>query len=285
MEQRSEETLSDSPSLDWKAPRTVKITDFGLAKILDHVGDETRSGAIIGTPAYMAPEQAKADLGQIGPQSDVYALGAILYELITGRQPFQARSDAETLRLVVSEDPCSPRQWKPQCPRDLEAICLKCLEKSPTKRYRSAGELGADLRRFLTGEPTMARPLSTVGQTFRWASRNRRVAALLVTVAGLLLCITIGSVVAAMQISRARDEAEKIAERERLANIETALARDEAEKIAVRERQANKETARALLAEKESLVKAIEAERVADKERQAAQSQAAKAGQVSRIPG
>ena len=139
MEQRSSEIQSDSESLSWKAPRTVKITDFGLAKILDHTGDETRTGAIIGTPAYMAPEQAKAELGQIGPQADVYALGAILNELITGRQPFHARSDAETLRLVVSEDPGSPRQLRPQCPRDLEAICLKCLEKSPAKDIRPPG--------------------------------------------------------------------------------------------------------------------------------------------------
>jgi len=255
-----EKAASASAIASWNDPRTVKITDFGLAKIIDLAGDETRSGAIIGTPAYMAPEQAKADLGRIGPLADVYALGVILYELLTGDAPFRAPSDAEILRLVVSEEPVPPRQLNSLSPRDLEAICLKCMEKSPAQRYQSAGDLAADLRRFLSGEPTLARPLSTLGQVLRWAGRNRRVATLLGMVAGLLLCVTIVSTVAAVNIARARDEAERIAERER---------------------QANKETERALLAEKESLAKALAAEKTAEKERATAQTQAAKAEQVS----
>ncbi len=124
---------------DDNEPFTPKITDFGLAKILDQASDETRSGAIIGTPAYMVPEQAKADHGQVGPATDVYALGTILYELLTGRPPFRADSDAETLRLVVSEEPLAPRRKVPGLPPDVEAITLRCLEKQPSQRTQQPG--------------------------------------------------------------------------------------------------------------------------------------------------
>jgi eukaryotic-like serine/threonine-protein kinase len=169
LEPRSSEAISAGGG---ELSPTAKIADFGLAKILDLAGDETRTGAIIGTPAYMSPEQAKADHGDIGPATDIYALGAVLYELLTGRPPFRARSDAETLRLVVCEEPTALRRVNPDCPRDLEAICRKCLEKQPRRRYATATELARDLERFLRNEPTKARNLSRLQRARRWCQRN-----------------------------------------------------------------------------------------------------------------
>src|SRR5207248_4533502 len=133
------------------------LTDFGLAKKLDEVG-QTASGAVMGTPSYMAPEQAEGKEG-VGPLADVYALGAILYECLTGRPPFRAATMMDTLLQVVSEEPVSPRQLNAKVPRDLETVCLKCLHKAPHKRYISAQELSDDLKRFLAGEPVRARPV------------------------------------------------------------------------------------------------------------------------------
>ncbi len=155
----------------------AKIIDFGLAKLLDLAGNETRTGAIIGTPSYMSPEQAKGDR-QVGPTADVYSLGAILYELLTGRPPFRGNSDAATLSQVVAQEAVAIRRSHPGVPRDLEAICLACLEKRPERRYVSAGDLAADLRRFLLGEPTRARPLSPGQMLVRWAQRRPAAAAL-----------------------------------------------------------------------------------------------------------
>ena len=131
---------------------TPKITDFGLAKKLDEAG-QTQTGAIMGTPSYMAPEQAGGKSGEIGPAADVYALGAILYECLTGRPPFKAATALDTLMQVVGDEPVPPPQLQPKAPRDLETICLKCLHKEARKRYESAAELADDLRRFLDGEP------------------------------------------------------------------------------------------------------------------------------------
>jgi hypothetical protein len=156
-----------------------KITDFGLAKILDTAsgassdGPQTQSGAILGTPAYMAPEQAGGKRGTVGPAADVYALGAILYELLTGRPPFEADNQVDLLLKVATEEQVPPRRLEPNCPRDLETVCLKCLHKEPAARYASAAALGDDLGRFLAGEPTQARPLS-LGERFRrWTWRRR----------------------------------------------------------------------------------------------------------------
>lgn len=150
----------------------AKITDFGLARLVDQARDETRSGAIIGTPAYMSPEQATGTNSQLGPASDVYSLGAILYELLSGKPPFRGESDAMTLVQVISDEPVPLRRLQAQLPRDLEAICLRCLEKKPSSRYSTAGDLAADLARFLAGESTLARPLSAGQALVSWARRR-----------------------------------------------------------------------------------------------------------------
>jgi hypothetical protein len=156
------------------ADGTPKVTDFGIAKRLDDVG-QTRTGSVLGTPSYMAPEQARGDTKRVGPAADVYGLGAVLYELLTGRPPFRGESTAATLRQVLTTDPVSPRALNPSVPRDLETICLKCLAKEPEKRYAAADEMADDLRRFLKSEPILARPPG-LGVRFRlWCRRPERV--------------------------------------------------------------------------------------------------------------
>jgi serine/threonine-protein kinase len=135
---------------------TVKVTDFGLAKELGAANGPTVSGTLLGTPAYMAPEQASGRAGEVGPPADVYALGAILYELLTGRPPFVAETPLETLALVVDQVPERPRRFNPSVDRPLEAVCLKCLEKDPADRYPSAGALAEELAAYRRGEPVLA---------------------------------------------------------------------------------------------------------------------------------
>jgi len=153
-----------------------KITDFGLAKQLDSEMGQTQSGAIMGTPSYMAPEQAEGRK-DVGPAADIYALGAILYELLTGRPPFRAQTSLETIMQVVTDEPVSPRRLRPRLKRDLETICLKCLQKQPAKRYASALDLAEDLRRFQAGESIRARPAGAVERGWRWCRRNPYLAA------------------------------------------------------------------------------------------------------------
>ncbi len=149
-----------------------KVTDFGLAKQMQTTSDQTRTGAILGTPSYMSPEQA-AGSKDISPSSDVYSLGAILYELITGKPPFCGETPLKTLSLVTEQDPIPPRVLTPSVDRDLETICLKCLEKSPARRYESAEALADDLHRYLQGEPITARRVSIVGRGVKWVRRNQ----------------------------------------------------------------------------------------------------------------
>jgi serine/threonine protein kinase len=150
-----------------------KITDFGLAKRLDSDGTAlTRDGAVVGTPGYMAPEQAAGRVQEVGPWTDVYALGVTLYELLTGRVPFEAGAWDQTVELVLRDEPTPPSRFQSDVPRDLETVCLKCLEKEPVRRYASAGELAADLGRFLDGKPVVAVPLSAVERLTRMAGRD-----------------------------------------------------------------------------------------------------------------
>jgi serine/threonine-protein kinase len=161
-----------------------KITDFGLAKLLeDQVGElaipnPTQSGAIIGTPAYMAPEQAAGAKEAVGPAADIFALGAILYEVLTGRPPFQGETHLDILLEVRTADPLSPRKLRPRLPRDLETICLKCLAKEPSRRYLQARELALDLDRYLAREPIRARPASALERSVKWARRRPALAGL-----------------------------------------------------------------------------------------------------------
>jgi WD40 repeat protein/tRNA A-37 threonylcarbamoyl transferase component Bud32 len=148
-----------------------KVTDFGLAKLMSTDSGQTRTGAVLGTPSYMSPEQA-AGRKDLGPPSDVYSLGAILYELLTGTPPFRGETALATLNLVADQEPITPRLLNPTLDRELETICLKCLEKDPGRRYASADALAQDLRRYLDGEPIAARRLSAPGRAVRWCRRN-----------------------------------------------------------------------------------------------------------------
>lgn len=159
-----------------------KIADFGLAKRLDSIQGHTVTGAVLGTPSYMPPEQATGQTSRIGPPADIYALGAILYECLTGRPPFRGGTPYETILQVAHFDPVPPRQLRRETPRDLETICLKCLAKAPSRRYATARELAEDLRRFREREPIAARP-PTVFERFRlWVRRHPARAAAMITI-------------------------------------------------------------------------------------------------------
>jgi len=206
------------------AAGTPMITDFGLARRLEGDGDLTLIGLPVGTPSYMAPEQARGDKAAIGPATDLYALGAILYELLTGRPPFRGESATATLRLVMADDPVPPSRLNPRAPRDLETICLKCLEKDPRQRYPSAAALAEDLRRFLRSEPVAARRTGWFGRTARWARRRPSAAVLVVALPiGLLMALTlvgIGLWRQQLQSAVARAFDEDLAEVARLESVE-----------------------------------------------------------------
>ncbi len=149
-----------------------KVSDFGLARSLASDVRLTHTGQLLGTPCYMAPEQAEGGAVEVGPTADVYSLGTIVYELLTGHPPFRAATTLQTLDLVRSREPVPRRELQPATPRDLQTICLKCLEKEPGKRYATAAELADDLSRFLDHEPIRARPVGYLGRQARWARRN-----------------------------------------------------------------------------------------------------------------
>jgi serine/threonine protein kinase/WD40 repeat protein len=187
------------------------ITDFGLAKRLTSDADSatqsqelTVTGQIVGTPNYMPPEQVDPKLGEPTAASDVYSLGAILYQLLTARAPFMAETLTKTLRLVVETETVSPRLLNPSVRRDLETICSKCLQKNPRHRYTSARDLSDELGRFLRDEPIRARPISSLGKLGRWCRRKPPLAVALGAVASLALVVAIGSPIAIIRINRAR---------------------------------------------------------------------------------
>ena len=194
-----------------------KIVDFGLARITDHTERLTETSSILGTPAYMSPEQASGVVKNVGAPSDIYALGTILYELLTGRPPFITDNYTQTIMLVLSQEPVPPRRLQPRIPRDLETICLRCLQKRVKRRYSSAGDLADDLNRFLSGRPIHARRIGIIERAYLWAQR-RPVAAFFIGLSAMLLfALLVGSLVYNSQLQSAnrsmiqqRDRSERL---------------------------------------------------------------------------
>jgi WD40 repeat protein/serine/threonine protein kinase len=212
------------------------VTDFGIVKRIEGDADLTLTGQVLGTPNYMPPEQADPKRGQTSAASDVYSLGAVFYHLLCGRAPFLSQTIQATLRQVLDQEPVSPRLLNIAVPRDLDTICLKCLEKDPARRYASARELAEELGRFLQDEPIHATPAGPLEKLWRWSRRNRALAISAATTLTLLLVIAIGSPITACRISRERRAAEvarnneavhrELAERERQVAQEHLYAAD-----------------------------------------------------------
>ncbi|MBS0266512.1 MAG: serine/threonine protein kinase, partial [Planctomycetes bacterium] len=181
-----------------------KISDFGLAKQMENDSSQTKTGTIMGTPSYMAPEQGRGERN-IGHPADVYALGSMLYEMLTGRPPFIAATALKTLMRLLNEEPVPPSRIQPGLSRDLETICMKCLQKAPNRRYGSALELAEDLRRFQNGEAILARPVSLSERTWRWIKRNPRTTILSSAVAILLIAVAISLSLMGLRIARERE--------------------------------------------------------------------------------
>jgi serine/threonine protein kinase len=224
------------------AEGTPKIADFGLAKSLDGESLNTQSGAIIGTPSYMAPEQAEGKSRQIGPSADIYALGAILYDLLTGRPPFRGTTLWETVGQVKTQEPVSPRQLQPGVPVDLETICLKCLQKEPARRYATADDLAEDLRRFLADEAIHARPVSASERLRRWCRRNPGLASLSAAVGLLLVVWAMSSTFLYFQIKTEKEETDR---QRQLADAHAKTASDNEQIARQNETKAQQQQAKA----------------------------------------
>jgi WD40 repeat protein/tRNA A-37 threonylcarbamoyl transferase component Bud32 len=207
-----------------------KITDFGLAKRLaspgrQSGGDLTATGSILGTPAYMAPEQASGRVKEIGPATDVYALGTMLYEMLAGRPPFQASSGLDLVLMVTRDEPMLPSRVRRHVPRDLETICLKCLEKQPAKRYASAEELAEDLHHFQAGEPIKARPTGPLVRVLKWTRRHPAWAALLGGSAVALVVLLVVGAAYNMELEQALQDATHKGEESRQRLVRLSVAR------------------------------------------------------------
>jgi serine/threonine protein kinase/tetratricopeptide (TPR) repeat protein len=206
-----------------------KISDFGLAKQLGTEDGMTRTGAIMGTPSYMAPEQAFGHSKHVGPPADIYALGAILYECLTGRPPFQGATIADTLEQVRTMEPVAPRSLVKEVPRDLETICLHCLHKDPQRRYASAEALAGDLGRFREGLPIAVRPVGTPERVWRWCRRNPWWATAIATVVLMALTIMAGLTYGIVKVNALNDAVTKEAERKEEQRKQADAARTEAD--------------------------------------------------------
>jgi hypothetical protein len=225
------------------ADSTPKIADFGLARRLEGGAGLTQTGVPMGTPSYMAPEQAKGQARVIGPAVDVYALGAILYELLTGKPPFRGETPAETLLQVIHQEPVPPARLNPKVPRDLETVCLKCLRKEPQGRYASARALAEDLRRYLLGQAIAAQPVGRLERVGKWIRRNPAIASLSAAALFTLMAGTVVSLLFAFEAGRqaklARDRAGEL---ERQAGALEAKTRDaEAKKAEAEQARAEAE--------------------------------------------
>jgi serine/threonine-protein kinase len=214
---------------------TPKVADFGLAKLTESGVGMTASGAVLGTPSYAAPEQAKGDTKNVGPPADIYALGAILYECLTGRPPFRAATSAETFHQVIHQEPAPVRALNPAVPPDLETVCLKCLQKDAGRRYSSAAALAEDLEAFLSGRPVQARPVGRLTKAWRWQKRNRALAAALaLTVVALVAGVATST---AFALSSARNASRADADAQKAQTAADAAARALVERDAAVKRQ------------------------------------------------
>jgi serine/threonine-protein kinase len=223
------------------AKGTPKVADFGLARPFEGEPALTLSGARIGTPSYMAPEQVVGKAGTIGPAADIYSLGALLYEMLTGRPPFRGETAAETEQQVIHDEPVSPSRLNTKVPRDLEMICLKCLSKEPKRRYASAAAMADDLSRFGDGRPIEARPVGWGERSWRWCRRNPTLAALLVTALALVGLAVSGG------FWLERQQAERRAETARREGQQSEAAESALEQAAALQKQGRWPEARAVL--------------------------------------
>ncbi len=245
---------------------TPKITDFGLARQLDSDSGETQAGAVMGTPSYMAPEQASGHANEAGPAADIYALGAILYDCLAGRPPFKGKTVVETLDQVRTQEPAPPSRWQAGVPLDLDTICLKCLCKEPEKRYASAAELADDLHRFQRGEPILARPVGRIERGSNWVKRNPVVT---LAAAVVVLTLAVATPVTYLKYLDAKEQerlAKQNATEAEKARGEEAKQRQAAEEARGKADDARKEEAKQRQAAQDATRK--EAERVKERDYQ-----------------